>query len=439
MFIINNTMKVFNSSLKETYHIDKLKNGLPVIFLPKKGRDKKSVFISTNYGSLDLEFKSNTDDKWINSPPGVAHFLEHQLFKKPEYNVMQKFGQLGSFYNANTGYNATSYFFVCTSSFEQNLDVLLELVFEPYFEDESVAKEEKIIEQELKMYLDMPDMKIIKNLFENIYHVHPIRIDIGGTVESIKEINKDVLWQCYNTFYHPHNMVVAVSGDLDKGKVIAQLEKYFKKAGKKKKTDTKHIISRKVTKEPESINNFKTDVIAEVARPRIIIGYKDKKVGLKGNDLLFHSLASDIMLDCILGRSSELYNRLYNDSLIDGGFSASYESHPTYAMVLLGGETEKPDELYEKLISGIKKAKKDRIKKNDLMRIKRKYLGEFISMFDSPENVSMMFARNHFKDIKPFDIPKYLKRVLLKDVSEKLNTILDEKFHSVSILRSPKG
>jgi predicted Zn-dependent peptidase len=429
-------MKVFNRQLKEAYNLVNI-NGLPVAFIEKPGLTKKVASISVQFGSIDLDFKPSEESEFISSPAGVAHFLEHQLFKKQSGNIMQDFARFGGYYNASTGYTATSYYFNCTDNFSENLNLLLRLVFEPYFYKEWVDKEKLIIEQELKMYLDMPDIRIIHNLMENLYHKHPIRIDIGGTVESIGKTTPEMLMQCYKTFYHPNNMVAVFAGNFDRGAVINQIEKYFKtKSDIKARNNDK--IERKDFVEPGKINNLRTDVKMAVERPRIFIGYKDSETGLSGEKLIRQSIASDIVLDCIFGKSAKLYNRLYNDGLISERFAFGYDIHPSYGMTVIGGETDNPDELYEKILIGIKKARKERIKKRDIERTKRKYLGKFIRLFDAPENITGIFSYYHFNNLKIFDTFKYFKGVIAKDVAARFDKILDESQHAVSIIRPLK-
>lgn len=429
-------MKITSRLLKESYYLTQV-CGLPVAFIPKKGLHKKSAAITTHYGSIDIEFKPLVSgSKWINSPPGVAHFLEHQLFKKRTGNIMQEFSRLGGYYNAATGYTTTSYFFTATDNFKENLELLLRLVFEPCFSEEGVAKEKMIIEQELKMYLDMPDTRLMCNLLENLYHCHPVRLEIGGTVESIKEIDKTVLQQCHRTFYHPNNMIAVFAGDIDRDIIIKQLQKYL--SGMHKECDSKgnNRIERKIIEEPPEIRNRKTDIKMAVNRPRILIGYKDNKIGLKEEKLLYQSMITDIMLDCLLGKSSALYSRLYNDGIIDESFSFGYEVHPTYGLTVIGGETDNPDELYDRILSGIQQARKNRIKKRDIERIKRKYLGKFIRLFDSLEHISGLFTYYYFNKLRLFETPHYIKKISTKDILLRLDECLAEKQHAISIIRS---
>ena len=105
--------------------------------------------------------------------------------------------------------------FSATTNIDQSLTLLLDFVQQSNFTDEAVEREQGIIEQELLMYLDKPSTAIYTGLLEAMFEKNHVRIDIGGTLSSIKKINKDLLDLCYQTFYHPSNMVLVVVGKFD--------------------------------------------------------------------------------------------------------------------------------------------------------------------------------------------------------------------------------
>lgn len=406
---------------------------LPCIIIPKKGQSKKTAIVSVLYGSTDNKFiPPGGNQKEV--PAGIAHFLEHQLFKKAEGDLGQEFARYGAYYNANTGYHSTNYFFTSTDNFEDNLKILMRLTSQPYFSEEYVSTEKLIIEQELRMYLDMPDTKIYLNLLKNLYHHHPVNIEVGGTIDSIRNITPQLLEICYRLFYHPDNMVIALAGDMDPEKSMATLNKIWNI--KYDKLDGP--IKRVLPDEPDSIKADSASENMSVARPHLLIGYKDTVVGLKGKDLITHNLTNDIMLELLLGHSSEIYNKLYKESLIDDHFGASCSNHETYGFTIISAETDTPQEVYQRLLKEITKAKKTRFKKRDLERIKNKFIGKFISAFNSSESLAMIFSAYYFQKINVFDIPRYIKQISLKDVQERLSVHLDEEYHSISVV-NPTG
>ena len=189
-------------------------SGLKVFFVKKPGYNKKTAMFGTNYGSIDNTFKVQGSDKEIVVPDGIAHFLEHKLFEQEDGNMLDKFSKLGASPNAYTSFNQTVYYFSCTDLFEENFSMLLDYVQNPWLTDENVEKEKGIIGQEIRMYEDNPNWRVFFNLLDCLYVNHPVKLDIAGTIESISKITKELLYDCYYTFYTPSNMVVVVVGDL---------------------------------------------------------------------------------------------------------------------------------------------------------------------------------------------------------------------------------
>ena len=205
--------ETFYERIGEAVCRQRLANGLEVCVVPKPGYSKKYAFFSTRYGGMDTRFR--LDGKWLDTPAGIAHYLEHKMFDMPDGNALQKMSQTGASPNAFTSYNITAYHFSCTSMFEENFRTLLQFVSQGYFTQESVEKERVIIAQEIKMYADNPGSRVDENLFRAMYKNHPIRVPVAGTVESIQDITAQTLIDCHRAFYDPSNMVLCVVGDVD--------------------------------------------------------------------------------------------------------------------------------------------------------------------------------------------------------------------------------
>ena len=206
-------------ALSEQVIWEKLENGLTVAIVPKPGFDRRVAYFVTDYGAIHTKF--TVDGKELDSPAGVAHYLEHKLFDMPGRDITAEFATLGAVPNAFTSYDMTAYYFSCTEHFTENLRLLLEFVTTPYFTAESVQKEQGIIGQEIDMNEDAPDTRIFENLMEAMYREHPIRIPILGTRDTIARITPEVLRQCHEAFYNPANMLLCVVGDADPEEVCA--------------------------------------------------------------------------------------------------------------------------------------------------------------------------------------------------------------------------
>ena len=230
---------------------EKLDNGLTIYVIPKQNFNNIYVTFSTKFGSNEIEFIPNNKKEYVKVPLGIAHFLEHKLFEqKDNIDPFTFYNERGSDCNANTNQYKTTYLFSGPNFFSENLNYLLDYVQEPYFTDENVEKEKGIIEQEIKMYLDDPDTVIYEKTLENCFSNHPMKNSIIGTIKSVRSITKEELYTCYNTFYHPSNMFIVVTGNVDPIETI----KIIKKNQSKKKFD-KILVSNHIKLKLKNMTN----------------------------------------------------------------------------------------------------------------------------------------------------------------------------------------
>ena len=216
----NYLYREFNRSVyRET-----LANGLRVELMPMAGFNKTYAIMTTDFGSVDNHFIPYQGDEAVRVPDGTAHFLEHKLFENQDHDAFDPFGELGADANAFTSFTQTSYLFSTTSRLHENLDVLLDFVQEPYFTEQMVAKEQGIIGQEIQMYNDDPGWRLYLGMLGNLYPHDPMRIDIAGTVESIRQITPSTLMECYRTFYQPGNMTLLLVGKLEPAQTMTWIK-----------------------------------------------------------------------------------------------------------------------------------------------------------------------------------------------------------------------
>ena len=252
--------------LGEAYFEQRLENGMMVRVVEKPGFAKKFAFVAANFGSIDTKFRLNGVS--YETPDGVAHYLEHKMFDLPEGNAMELFAQNAGSNNAFTSYTMTAYYVECTEHFEENLSILLRMVTTPYFTDESVEKERGIIAQEIRMYDDSDGNVVQENLFRALYHSHPARVAIAGTVESIQSVTAQTLCDCHRAFYDPSNLILCVIGDVDAAKVIEQ-------AARETPKDSVGIAERDYgPAEPMTAAQPRIEARMEVAMPTFAIGLK---------------------------------------------------------------------------------------------------------------------------------------------------------------------
>ncbi|MGO4887717.1 EF-P 5-aminopentanol modification-associated protein YfmH [Anaerobacillus sp. MEB173] len=413
--------------LNETLFYEKLDNGLDVYVLPKKGFNKTYATFTTKYGSVDNHFIPLKGKEAIKVPDGIAHFLEHKMFEDEHGDVFQDFSKQGASANAFTSFTRTAYLFSSTSNVEQNLETLVDFVQKPYFTDESVEKEKGIIGQEIKMYDDNPDWRVYFGCIENMYEYHPVKIDIAGTIQSISKITKDTLYQCYETFYHPSNMLLFVVGPVDPMKIMDQV-----KANQQKKTfEPPQKIERFFEAEPEEVAKNENVIHMPVQTPKCLVGFKEKKPTRKGQELLKHELSLNIILDLMFGQSSQNYETLYNDGLIDDTFSFDYSGEYGFGFSIIGGDTKDPEQLSRKILEIVEEFKKSSLDEKAVERIRKKKIGSFLKSLNSPEFIANQFTRYQFNEMNLFDVVPTLESITIKDLQQTMNEHFDKNRFTV--------
>ena len=412
----------FKQLQEELYH-EKLENGLEVYILPKKGFNKTFATFTTKYGSIDNHFVPLGSEEYIKVPDGIAHFLEHKLFEKEDGDVFQQFSKQGASANAFTSFTRTAYLFSSTSNVELNLDTLMDFVQEPYFSEKTVEKEKGIIGQEITMYDDNPDWRLYYGVIQNLYENHPVRIDIAGTVESISHINKDLLYECYGTFYHPSNMLLFVVGPVN----VEQTMKQIKDNQNKKQFEPVTEIKRQFPNEPVAAAEKKQVLQMNVQTSKCLVGIKANQVEQSGSDMLRNELSLNIILDILFGKSSDHYQKLYSEGLIDDSFSYDYSQEKGFGFAMIGGDTPHPDKLAETLKSMLLTAKQgDNFTNESLERAKKKKIGGFLRAVNSPEYIANQFTRYAFNEMNLFDIVPTLESITLDEIKTAASEFISE-------------
>ena len=345
--------KIDYPEIGESIFLETLPNGLPISIIPKPGYSRCYAFFATNYGGADRRFRHGGE--FIDTPAGVAHFLEHKMFDMPNgENTLAVLEANGASPNAYTSSGITAYYFESTRNFDENLRTLLRFVSTPYFTPESVAKEQGIIAQEIRMYEDDPGSVVFEELMKSLYAHHPIRDSVAGTVESIAEITDETLYACHKVFYNPSNMCLCVVGDVDPEQVKqAALDVLPAEGGE---------VPGRDYGEEENLLPIRTRFTKamEVSAPQFMIGAK-AHCPVEGIDLLRQKLVSGASINYLLGQSSVLYNKLYADGLLNTDFFCeAYYSSGTLTL-LTGGESCDPEAVFEAICAEV-----DSIRENGL-------------------------------------------------------------------------
>ncbi|WP_434564304.1 pitrilysin family protein [Thermoanaerobacterium thermosaccharolyticum] len=419
--------EIFNEMIKEKMYHYEHESGLNVYVMPKKGFIKQYAMFATHYGSNDSKFVVPGETEITHVPDGIAHFLEHKMFEEEGGSIFEEFSKNGASANAYTNFTTTAYLFSSTDNFYDNLKLLLDFVQRPYFTDENVEKEKGIIAQEIRMYEDDPSWRLFFNMLGGLYHLHPVKVDIAGTIESISKIDKDILYKCYRTFYHPSNMVLFIAGDVDINKVVDIVNNSVK--ADKRQGEIKRIYPN----EPASINKNYVEQKMAVSMPLFNIGFKDYDVGYGGKKLLKKDIVTQICLEILAGRSSDLYEELYNDGLIDSTFDTEYVGEIDHGYSIIGGQSNDPEAVKQAVLDKISKV--NSIDDSDLNRTKRKITGRFLKSFNSVEGISHNFITYYMRGINILDYTTTIEEITHEDVLNRFKTFFNEKNCVLSVIK----
>ncbi len=404
-----------NNKIKENLYIEKLENGLTIMVLPRKNVRKKYIICGPNFGSIDNKFIIPGNSQETVLPDGVAHFLEHKMFEqKSGINSLDTLTAIGVSANAYTTNDHTAYLYEATDNFYEALDEYMDYIQNPYYTDENVEKEKGIIAQEIKMYEDYPEWQVYLNTLKCMYKELPIRLDIAGTVESISGITKEMLYDCYNNFYTPSNMVMAICGDFNPKEIIEEIKKRITIK------ENKELPKRIYPNEPEEICEKEKTVKMELSNPIFAIGFKDKVE----KDMVKKHIAIEIILNTLFGKSSKLYKELTDTNILLGSLDLEYEYSKEYAFILITGQSREPRKVYERINEEIENAMKNGLNADDFERNKKMIYGDYIADYNSVEDTARMFLADYFKGVNSFEYLEEYENVTVEYANEILRSTL---------------
>ncbi len=400
---MNEIKEIYNEYLKEKFYFATHKSGLRVIFVPKKFASFYAIY-GTKYGSVDSEFMCEGEDTFTKVPDGIAHYLEHKMFEDEcGEDAFAMFSKYGASANAFTTHNLTAYLFSCTSEFEHNLRALLSFVNKPYFTEQTVEKERGIISEEIEMYEDDPYSALHYGMLELLYENNPVKINVAGTVDSVREITARHLYRCYNAFYTPQNMVLSVSGDTDINTVLSVCDEILCDG----KSTAK--VKRAEFEEPDSVCLSRRSITRPVSQPLFCIGIKDK-VCTNARERVKRSIAGAIFMDMVYGSSSDFFSELYNSGKVNS-MSCGYDSMINYAFAYIIGEGKDPESVYACFESMTHDVIEQGIDVQNFNRIKKVTVSNYVKGFDNTENIATEALYMELEGVSISDYPDLIQEV----------------------------
>lgn len=421
-----NPKKIKSNLIEEEYFYMKHPSGLNIYVHPKRGYSSNYAIIGTDFGSVNNKFKLKNQNSFTVVPDGIAHYLEHKLFESKEGDAFELFAKTGASANAYTSFEKTAYLFSCTGKFEESFNILLNFVQSPYFTEKNVEKERGIIGQEIEMYQDSPDWKVLINLIGALYKNHPVKKDIAGSIESIAQITPELLYECYNTFYNLHNMSLCVVGDVDPNQI-------FTLADKKLKYSDPLEVERFFPEEPHEINQKTVNESFDIQSSIFSLGFKENVATasrLSSYDLVY----TDIILKCLASRTSEMYRELLEKELINtSSFSYEYFEGPGYASAIFSGESKKPEKAAEIIRKHADKIHTNGIDNKTFERAKKAVYGQGLSVFNSVSAIANLTLDFSLSGKEIFEYINILEEASVEKANNRLKTILESEYSALSV------
>ena len=408
----------------------KLKNGLEVYIIPDKRVNNTYCTYNTRYGASNNDFKVN--NKFVSMPYGIAHFLEHKMFEQEDKNdVFNFFSERGSDANANTNQRKTTYLFSGPNNFYENLEFLLDYVEHPYFTDENVEKEKGIILEELEMNEDNPYRKLMQTLSYNAFINDPLKHPVIGTRESIKRITKEELYTCYNMFYHPSNMYLVITGNVD----VKKTYEIIKKHEEKRKVFTTPIIELKKIKEPNKVEKEREIVKMDVTIPKLGIAFKIpvKGLSIEEKQILYSSLTT--ILDLKISSTSLFYEELRNKNILTDEIDVGGIIGDDHLLIIITVETKEPNKIEKLILNELKDLK---VSKEDFERRKKTAISGLLNLSDNIFKVNGRIVNEILmKKYINYDPIKLIRSLEYNEITNKINK-LDLSNKTVCIIKPIK-
>ena len=415
-----------NKQIKEKLYTEKLDNGLILMVFPKKTR-KKYIVWSTNFGAVDNKFYAPGEENLTVVPDGIAHYLEHKLFEQENgKNSLDVLTSIGVDANAYTTNDHTAYLYECTEHFDDALDEFMNYVQNPYFTDENVEKERGIIEQEIMMYDDYPEWKVYMNAMKAMYKDNEINIDVAGTVETIAKIDKDKLYKIYNSFYRPDNMILVIVGDFEPEEISEKVKS--------------KITMKSIDKETVRIyNEEQTEIVKpyieqkmNISIPLVLMAYKDNDLK---SDKIKKDLAIDIIGNILFGKSSETFEKLYEEGKLISAPTIDYEFSKTYSHVMIQFQTDDIEDVIKEITNKIETIKINGILEEDFQRIKKKIYGEIVKDYNDVSNIATSLVSDYFKNINSLDYFNAINEIDKSYIEKVLKEVFVENLKVISVIK----
>ena len=391
-------------------------------FLPLKGYQEKMAALVVKHGSTFLQAKTS-DGKEITFPAGMAHFIEHKLFRQRWGDAFGTFHKQGAWANAFTDAEKTVYYFSCQNRFMENLRLLLSFVQNPFFLADEVEQEKEIITSEMNLYRDSADWMAYQLLLEGMYHAHPIKEPILGTEESLKGVTKETLKTAYDTMYSSEDFTLICVGDFPMNKVVQASEMM----SKRKQTAT--IV---LPTEPKEIVTPYQEKQLGITQPVFQIGFKMMPRQEKNPK---EKIVVGLLLELLAGEGSAFYQRARKELNLEEPLGCGYYNGKGYGFSIFGGKGADAKAVGQLLLDEIQRMRTGGILEEDFRRIQKKFIGQYLRTTQSVTALGFGQIEGAMSDTDAGEWFRILKSVKKAELEKTLQNEWAEDTMCISVIR----
>lgn len=281
------------------------------------------------------------------------------------------------------------------------------------------------------MYEDSAEQRAVEDLFAALFWEHPVRTSIAGTAQSIGEITAQSLYDCFRAFYQPSNMILCVTGDVDAQEIVTIAEETMPK--------TSDVLPERSYGAPETMQPVKARTLRrmEISMPTFALGFKCEPAP-KGAESMRRETIGDIAAEILAGESSPLYQRLYEDGLIDGDFSVGYESVKDACLISANGDSRDPEAVLDAILQEAERIGREGFETELFRRLKKSAIGRRTRDLDSFESICYRICAYQFDGVDYFTFPEAYASVTPEDVQDFLVKTVRPERAALSVVRPKK-
>lgn len=408
--------------LNEKIYVYHTKCGLPIYMWVNEKVSSMYASLSVKYGSIHTKFKIGK--KTYEVPNGIAHFLEHVKFNiDEETTAHDEFYKLGGDANAFTTFDYTSYIVFATNNKKENLEELLNFVYNPFFTKKCISKEKGIIVEEANMGLDDPYSIVFFHSLLNTLQKSKYRNTITGTPDDVTSITLEDVKLVYDTFYHPENMFLTLTGNFNPYEMACLVENNLSK--KKFGKYLNPIIIKE--NEPKKVTTKYKEEYINVTYPRLKFSIKMDMSRFKNYSSLELKILTSLLFNINFGATSDFKDELIEKGLIQN-MNVTCDVYDDTFVVTINVTSNFKEEIIKKVKEKLENLS---ISELDFKRKKNATIATLILDYEDLENVSYRIQDDVLNN---GGIVTNLKEILEDETIDDLKNIIDLlDFDNISI------